>query len=103
MPKRNDLSTILVIGSDLRKETPLIAHWVKKAADKGSSIHFIDNSIREYHFPISDYIMTDNDSITENIGMLVKAAFSISDSSIPNHIEDKFQQFLHCFVIQFCP
>ncbi|GIT37809.1 MAG: hypothetical protein Ct9H300mP6_16770 [Gammaproteobacteria bacterium] len=60
----------------------------KKAADKGLSIHFIDNSIREYHFPVSDYIMTDYDSITENIGMLVKAAFSISDSFIPNHIEE---------------
>ena len=87
-----NMKTILVIGSDLRKETPLIAHWVKRAADNGSSIHFIDNSIREYHFPISDYIMTDNESITENIGMLVKAAFSISDSSIPNHIEDNLSK-----------
>ena len=36
--------------------------------------------------------MTDYDSITENIGMLVKAAFSISDSFIPNHIEDRLNK-----------
>ena len=90
--KLNDIQnmkTILVVGSDLRKETPILAHWIKKAADKGSSIHFIDTTIREYHFPISDYIMTDEKLLTENIGMLVKAAFNITDSLIPIHIEDK--------------
>ena len=37
-----NMKTILVIGSDMRKETPILAHWVKKAANNGSSIHFID-------------------------------------------------------------
>ena len=53
--KLNDyrkMKTIFVIGSDLRRETPLISHWVKKAADNGASIHFMDIAIREYHFPI---------------------------------------------------
>ena len=66
-----NMKTILVVGSDMRKETPILAHWVKKAANNGSSIHFIDTSMREYHFPISDYIMTDEESLTENVGLLV--------------------------------
>ena len=32
------METIFVIGSDLRRETPLISHWVKKAANKGANI-----------------------------------------------------------------
>jgi len=90
--KLNDIQTmktILVVGSDLRKETPILAHWVKKAVDNGSSIHFIDTSMREYHFPISDYIMTDEESLTENVGLLVKAAFDITSSLIPIHLEEK--------------
>ena len=84
-----NMKTILVIGSDMRKETPILAHWVKKAANNGSSIHFIDTSMREYHFPISDYIMTDEESLTENVGLLVKAAFNITNSLIPVHIEER--------------
>ena len=84
-----NMKTILIVGSDIRKETPILAHWVKKAADSGSSIHFIDTSMREYHFPISDYIMTDEDSLTENVGLLVKAAFNITNSLIPIHIEER--------------
>jgi len=87
-----NMKTILVVGSDMRKETPIIAHWVKKAANNGSSIHFIDTSIREYHFPISDYIMTDDESLTENVGLLVKAAFNITNSLIPIHIEERLNE-----------
>jgi NADH-quinone oxidoreductase subunit G len=64
-----EMETIFVIGSDLRRETPLISHWVKKAADKGASIHFIDIALREYHFPITDYMISDTESLVENIGL----------------------------------
>ena len=83
------METIFVIGSDLRRETPLISHWVKKAADKGASIHFMDIALREYHFPISDYIITDTQSLVENIGLVVKAASTIAQLDVPQHIQEQ--------------
>ena len=83
------METIFVIGSDLRRETPLISHWVKKAADKGASIHFMDIALREYHFPISDYIITDTQSLVENIGLVAKAASTIAQLDVPHHIQEQ--------------
>ena len=83
------METIFVIGSDLRRETPLISHWVKKAADKGASIHFMDIALREYHFPISDYIISDTQSLVENIGLVAKAASTIAQLDVPQHIQEQ--------------
>ena len=83
------METIFVIGSDIRRETPLISHWVKKAADKGASIHFMDIALREYHFPISDYIITDTQSLVENIGLVAKAASTIAQLDVPQHIQEQ--------------
>ena len=84
-----EMETIFVIGSDLRRETPLISHWVKKAADKGASIHFMDIALREYHFPISDYIISDTQSLVENIGLVAKAASTIAQLDVPQHIQEQ--------------
>ena len=83
------METIFVIGSDLRRETPLISHWVKKAADKGASIHFMDIALREYHFPISDYIITDTQSLVANIGLVAKAASTRTQLDVPHHIQEQ--------------
>ena len=83
------METIFVIGSDLRRETPLISHWVKKAANKGASIHFMDIALREYHFPISDYIISDTQSLVENIGLVAKAASTIAQLDVPQHIQEQ--------------
>ena len=84
-----EMETIFVIGSDLRRETPLISHWVKKAANKGASIHFMDIALREYHFPISDYIISDTQSLVENIGLVAKAASTIAQLDVPQHIQEQ--------------
>ena len=81
-----EMETIFVIGSDLRRETPLISHWVKKAANKGASIHFMDIALREYHFPISDYIISDTQSLVENIGLVAKAASTIAQLDVPQPV-----------------
>ena len=84
-----EMETIFVIGSDIRRETPLISHWIKKAADKGASIHFMDIALREYHFPISDYIISDTQSLVENIGLAAKAASIIAQLDVPQHIQEQ--------------
>jgi NADH-quinone oxidoreductase subunit G len=43
---------ILVIGSNLRKEVPLLAHRVRKAALAGAAVSFINANPYEYLFPV---------------------------------------------------
>jgi len=47
---------ILVVGSNLRKEAPIIAHRVRKAALAGSKVSFVNNDAFEYHFPVEENI-----------------------------------------------
>ena len=47
---------ILVIGSNLRKEAPIIAHRVRKAALTGSKVSFVNNDPYEYHFAVEENI-----------------------------------------------
>ncbi len=45
---------ILVVGSNLRAEVPLLAHRVRKAALAGAKVSFINPQAYEYLFPVAD-------------------------------------------------
>lgn len=44
---------VLVVGSNLRMEVPIIAHRLRKAARKGAAVTFVNPQRYEYHFPYS--------------------------------------------------
>lgn len=44
---------IVVVGSDLRREVPLLAHRVRKAALRGARVAFIASEARDYLFPVA--------------------------------------------------
>jgi NADH-quinone oxidoreductase subunit G len=44
---------IVVVGSNLRKEAPIIAHRVRKAALAGAKVAFVNGEQYEYHFPVA--------------------------------------------------
>ncbi|MFT5500547.1 MAG: NADH-quinone oxidoreductase subunit G [Woeseiaceae bacterium] len=46
---------ILVVGSNLRKEAPIIAHRVRKAALAGAKVSFVNREQYEYHFDVEHY------------------------------------------------
>jgi NADH-quinone oxidoreductase subunit G len=47
---------LLVVGSNLRKEAPIIAHRVRKAALAGAKVSFLNNERYEYHFAVEENI-----------------------------------------------
>ena len=83
-----NMKSILIIGSDLRKETPLIAHWVKKAADQGASVNFINQEYSEYYFPIDNFILSGKEALAENLALVLKASNDDAVNKLPSHIED---------------
>ena len=80
------MKNTLVIGSDLRKETPILAHRVKKSADSGALINSINAHSSEYHFKIDQDLSTDN--WVNNIGLVLKAAINLTKNHLPNNIAD---------------
>ncbi len=50
--------SILVVGSNLRKEVPLLAHRVRKAALAGGAVSFIDPASYDYLFPVHQQVVS---------------------------------------------
>ncbi|MGB5245885.1 MAG: NADH-quinone oxidoreductase subunit NuoG [Woeseia sp.] len=47
---------ILVVGSNLRHEVPIIAHRVRKSAIAGGKVAFVNRERYAYHFPVAHYL-----------------------------------------------
>ncbi len=54
----DSLEALLVVGSNLRREIPLLANRIRKAALSGASIWFLNPAKFEYLFPVADYLET---------------------------------------------
>ena len=63
---------LLVIGSNLRKEVPLLAHRVRKAALAGGSVAFVNSARYEYLFDVAGYF--DNDDLIAELERLLASS-----------------------------
>lgn len=68
------LEQVLVVGSNLRKEVPLLAHRVRKAARGGAGVHFVNPARFPYLFPVADYLEGSARDFWLELGALVCAA-----------------------------
>jgi len=64
---------ILVAGSNLRKEVPIIAHRVRKAALAGSKVCFVNSDTYEYFFDVAEYAV-EGGLVEQLAGVAVAAA-----------------------------
>jgi NADH-quinone oxidoreductase subunit G len=77
------LEGVLIVGSDLRHEMPLLAHRLRKAAVKGGAqVAFLNPRRFEFMFPVAGYIAADKDFVAE-LGALVQAAAAAAGKPAP--------------------
>ncbi len=63
---------VLVAGSNIRNEAPIIAHRLRKAALAGARISFVSTREHEYFFDVADYLH--GDGLVEMLAGVVVAA-----------------------------
>jgi len=51
----DQLDALLVVGCNLRREAPVLAHRVRKAAKRGAKISFLNPTRFDYLFPVAAY------------------------------------------------
>lgn len=49
-----NLDAVLVVGSSLRKDVPIVAHRIRKAAMKGAKVSFVNPRKYEFLFPVAN-------------------------------------------------
>jgi NADH-quinone oxidoreductase subunit G len=79
------LRSILVVGSNLRREVPLIAHRIRKAAGAGAQVSFVNPRAFDYRFPVAATLASD--SAVKSLAALVRAAAEKSGKAAPSHVD----------------
>ncbi len=74
---------ILIAGSNLRKEAPIIGHRVRKAALTGAQICVANSSVYDYHFDVAAYA-SDSGLVDLLAGIAVAAA---ANRKLPKAVE----------------
>jgi NADH-quinone oxidoreductase subunit G len=77
------LQGILVVGSDLRHEMPLLAHRIRKAAvGSGASVAFLNPRKFDYLFPVAGYAVA-GDALVDGLAAVVRAAAAAAGKPLP--------------------
>jgi NADH-quinone oxidoreductase subunit G len=79
-------NSVLVVGSNIRKEVPLLAHRLRKAALRGGKISFINPQRYEYLFPVAGYLASNGLGSLDHLIAVTMAAISAKGWSIPASI-----------------
>ncbi len=77
----DELNALLVVGSNLRHEVPILAHRVRKASLRGARIHFINPARFDYLFPVASYLVTSGASEVSTLAAVLRAA--LGDAAPP--------------------
>jgi NADH-quinone oxidoreductase subunit G len=77
------LEGVLIVGSDLRREMPMLAHRIRKAAVKGGAqVAFLNPRRFELMFPVAGYVIAETDMVGE-LTALVHAAAGGAGRPVP--------------------
>jgi len=80
------LEGLLVIGSNLRYEVPLLAHRIRKAAVKaGAKVAFLNPRPFEYLFPVAAYRVAQSDMVGE-LAAVLRAAAAAAGQPVPAEV-----------------
>jgi len=74
---------VLVIGSNLRMEVPIIAHRIRTAAEKGAAVGFVNPESYEMHFSRAAYVEAPLEHLTKVLAGVVVAAAELTSSNLP--------------------
>ena len=72
----------LLIGSNLRKDQPIINHRLRKAALDGASVMVLNPIDYEFNFPLDYKLIAAPNSITRELSAILKAAIKLSGEKV---------------------
>jgi len=80
-------NSVLVVGSNLRREAPLLAHRIRKAAIKRSAkVSFINARKYDYLFPVANYFAGNGVGMVEQLAAVVAAAAQAMNVAAPSNV-----------------
>jgi NADH-quinone oxidoreductase subunit G len=83
------VNTLLVLGCNLRREAPILAHRVRKAALRnGARVMFLNQRVHEYFFPVTHYLTEPEGELAGALAGLISAIAQSHRKAIPDHVRN---------------
>ncbi|MDG6774677.1 NADH-quinone oxidoreductase subunit NuoG [Thiomicrorhabdus sp. ZW0627] len=76
-----ELQTVLLVGSYLRKELPILNHRIRKAVLAGAKAHVINPLTLDFNYPLASEIIADQNNLVEQLAGVAKAALEMANES----------------------
>ncbi|MFZ5594208.1 MAG: NADH-quinone oxidoreductase subunit NuoG [Pseudomonadota bacterium] len=73
----------LLIGSNVRKEQPIAAHRLRKAALRGASVMFVNAGDHDFNFPVKAKLTSGPAGMERDLAAIAKALLQISGAAAP--------------------
>jgi NADH-quinone oxidoreductase subunit G len=77
------LKGLLIIGSNLRREVPVLAHRVRKAALAGAAVAFLNPAKFDYKFPVTAYVQSAAAAQVSELAAVLAAVAGRTGATVP--------------------
>ena len=88
IPEIENQQAILLIGSNVRKDQPLINHRIRKASIKGAKVMCVNPMEFPFNFDLDSEHISDIVEMINTLAMVAKASYSLSKAKIPAGLND---------------
>jgi NADH-quinone oxidoreductase subunit G len=82
----DSLHGLLIVGANLRREAPILAHRVRKAARHGAKVALLNPAVFRYYFPVAAYVESAPAAQVADLAAILRAAAEAAGATIPPHL-----------------
>ncbi|HEY2037869.1 MAG TPA: NADH-quinone oxidoreductase subunit NuoG [Steroidobacteraceae bacterium] len=82
----DSLHGLLLVGCNLRREAPILAHRVRKAARRGAKVALLNPAVFNYYFPVAAYVESAPAAQVADLAATLRAAAEAAGAAVPPHL-----------------
>jgi NADH-quinone oxidoreductase subunit G len=86
------LNSLLIVGANIRREVPILAHRVRKAALKGAKVISMTPVAADYLFPVAVELLSTPAQQVDDLAAILSVVAQGAGKSVPEHLVSIVQQ-----------
>lgn len=83
-----NLDSVFLIGSNVRKEQPMINHRIRKAALKGAQVRCLNSRELEFNYDVTEQLVATPNQMITSLALIAKASYTLSKKKVPAGLSD---------------
>lgn len=88
LPDIDNLDAVLLVGSNVRKEQPMINHRIRKAALKGAKVMSVNSRELEFNYDVEIQAVSDPISMVDTLAAIAKQSVSLANGKVAGELTE---------------